>query len=155
MDVRCEWICKKTGNRCNRHFKTLNIWSRNNREHYCFQHEKINLIEEEKAYDKRKEKLIKALSKYGLKLRNDSRLCTNYMNGELTNWTLDEVVERMCQMKYLFDYCDIEDYIEKARSEYYDEINDGYFPDCSIIDKAEMYAMKNKKYPDKWPWLNK
>lgn len=155
MNTQCEYICKKTGEQCNRHFRSWRTWY-NNEKQYCFQHEKISLIEEEKKYNERKEQLTKALEEKGLKLRDDSKLCMNYINDSLKErWTIDGIVERMCQMKYLFEYCNIESYMEKAEKEYYDELNAGYLPDCSIIDTAEAYAMKNKEYPNKWPWLEK
>lgn len=116
---------------------------------------------QEKAEQKRKfmhknkkTKLAKAMDEYGLQLREDSKLCNGYINGTINDWTIDEIVERMCQMKYLYDYCDMNDCCEQAYEEQQDEYRAGYFPDCTVFEQAEMIALKKHgKYPDQWPWL--
>jgi hypothetical protein len=55
------------------------------------------------ATEKRKTRLIKALNIMGLELRSDSNLCKKYIDGDVKD--LQGVVKRMCQMKYLYDYC--------------------------------------------------
>ena len=103
----------------------------------------------------RKEKLIKELSKVKLKLRNDSILCNNYIEGS-SAYNLKEIILRMCQMKYLYDYCHMDKCKDIAYQEQQDEIRAGYYPDCSVHDQAEDIALKKYskgKYPDVFPWL--
>jgi hypothetical protein len=104
---------------------------------------------------KRKDTLIKALTKAGLKLRNDSTLCENYIENKSDEYTLQDVVERMCQMKYLFEYCHMNECKHDAYISQQKEIKAGYFPDCSVFDEAEYIALNkysNGKYPDIYPW---
>ena len=103
---------------------------------------------------KRKKELIKALEEKGLELRSDSKLCQMYIDG--SKWTLAQVVQRMCQMKYLYDYCDMDAYYEEARESQYEEREAGYYPDMSIMEEAEDRALrKHGFYPQEWPWLKK
>ena len=106
------------------------------------------------ASEKRKTKLIKALNVMGLELRSDSNLCKKYIDGDVKD--LQGVVKRMCQMKYLYDYCHMDECREIAYEQQCDELNAGYFPDCSVSDQAEGIALRkysNGKYPDNWPWI--
>ena len=106
---------------------------------------------------KRKNKLISRLNKAGLNFRNDSELCKKYINGS-KEFSLDYIIERMSQMKYLYEYCYMDKCKEIAHASYCDEINAGYFPDCSVFDHAEYIALtkySNGKYPDEFPWQKK
>lgn len=95
----------------------------------------------------RREELINALNKKGLELREDSNLCKLYVKQDkdiVKEWTLDEVVERMCQMKYLYE----------SQKE---EKSQGFYPDRTIAEQAEMealYAHNKGKWPTVWPWLS-
>jgi hypothetical protein len=102
---------------------------------------------------KRRKKLVSALSKYKLKLRGDSVLCQKYINGTLDKeWTVDKIVERMCEMHYLFNYG--KKYIEQSKRSYNATLEAGYLPDCSIVEDAEMLMLdKIDDYPDTWPWM--
>jgi len=104
---------------------------------------------------KRKYKLEEALNKAGLLLRNDSALCQQYINGN-DDYELEFIVRRMSQMKYLFEYCHMDECRDIAYEEYTDELQNGYYPDCSVFDRAEDIALtkySNGRYPDKFPWL--
>jgi hypothetical protein len=88
-----------------------------------------------------------------LKIRGDSKLCQGYIDGSI-KIDVDDVVERMCQVKYFYEYCDKEKYFDLARESQAEELNAGYFPDCSLFDQAEMMAIDDKGgYPANWPWL--
>ena len=102
----------------------------------------------------RKNSLINKLQIYNLELRNDSKLCSEYIDGTLKDWTEDQVVSRMCQMKYLFDYRNMSYYLDKAYSDQKEEKRAGYYPDMTIFEQAEYEAMKNHKYPHIYPWIN-
>jgi hypothetical protein len=120
------------------------------------QQKKINNLNNKKIKeDKRKIKLINALKKSGLKLREDSKFCQLYINGK-TKESLEDIVDRMCQMKYLYEYCHMDECKHIAYKEQQEELEAGYFPDCSISDQAEYIALKkysNGKYPVIFPWL--
>jgi hypothetical protein len=115
----------------------------------------IKLEKEKKASDKRKEKLIDELYNVGLELRSDSVLCSNYINGKIKNGSLDDIVKRMCQMKYLYDYCHMEECKDIAYKNQQDDWKHGYHPDCSVSDDAELIALdkySKGKYPVVFPW---
>lgn len=107
---------------------------------------------------KRKRKLKKALEGYDLELRLDSKLCRKYINGTIKDKTVDEIAERMCQMKYLYDYCHMDSCYEKAVKDQKKIWKAGYIPDVPLIMEAEDIALrkygKKGKYPKRWPWLN-
>lgn len=105
--------------------------------------------------EKRKDKLINELGKYKLELRYDSVLCYNYINGD-NKYDLDEISLRMCEMKYLFEYCHMDECREIAYEHYKEERKAGYYPNMSVSYHAEMIALKkysNGKYPATFPWL--
>lgn len=101
----------------------------------------------------RKNELTIALNHKGLKLRSDSKLCLKYI--EYNNGDLNEIVNRMCEMKYLFDYCNMKKELNKVENEHIEIINSGYFPDLSVFEEAEYDILSNIEgcYPIKWPWL--
>jgi hypothetical protein len=101
---------------------------------------------------KRKNELIKLLNTYGLQLRNDSSLCKNYIEYNSNN--IFDVVYRMCEMKYLFNYQNMENEIDKAHNEQLELINYGYYPDISIFEQAEFNVLNRiGNYPVLFPWL--
>jgi len=98
--------------------------------------------------EQRKISLVNRLLEAGLELRQDSKLCEKYINGTLDSYYTEEwVVKRMCQMKYLFEYRNMDNFIQKAKRD--------IFPDCSIMEQAEMYAMENHEYPVIFPWMDR
>jgi ribosomal protein L13E len=96
----------------------------------------------------RKVKLIEALKKYGLELRSDSKLCQQYIDG-VNELSIDEIVERMCEMKYLFDYCNMKHYLD------YVHTHKHKFKYSDLFTEAEILALGDKDYCEdgKWPWL--
>lgn len=111
-------------------------------------------LKKNRIIESRKNKLVAALKECKLELRTDSKLCKGYINGTITDWTVPQIVYRMCKMKYLYDYCNMDYYLEKAHANQQEEYNAGYFPDCSVFDEAEYTALKKYGgYPDEWPWL--
>ena len=113
------------------------------------------LITKENKIKKRREKLISELSKVKLELRNDSVLCKQYIDGN-SKYDLEDIIERMCQMKYLFEYCHMDECKDIAYEKHQEEFSAGYFPDCSVFDEAEYIALKkysNGKYQVVFPWL--
>jgi hypothetical protein len=104
-------------------------------------------------YDKRKLILEEAMALKKLSIRSDSKLCQGFIDGKIKKYTVDEVVERMCQMKYLFDYCDMDTYISKeivGELEYR-----GRYDKDDVFSMAEHSALSDNggKYPKIYPWL--
>lgn len=94
------------------------------------------------------------MNKYKLTLRNDSKLCTGYINGTIKDLTCKQIAVRMCQMKYLYDYCHMNDCCEEAYESQQEEYRAGYLPDCTVFEQAELIALhKYGNYPNVWPWL--
>lgn len=103
----------------------------------------------------RRNELVSALATYELELRDDSKLCQGYINGTIKDWTIPQIVERMCQMRYLYDYCDFDTCFEQARQNQREERRAGYYPDSNLFDDAEHIALRRfGGYPTTWPWLN-
>lgn len=115
--------------------------------------EKIKATKKEKKNNREKE-LKKALKKKGVEMRNDSKLCRGYIDGTIKDWSVKEIVKRMCQMKYLYEYANMDRYIAKVERNQMKELKAGYFPDTSVVEEAEMMALKKAGgFPKKWPWL--
>lgn len=102
--------------------------------------------------DDRRNELQVALQKMGLELREDSRYCKKYI--EQNDGDVDEIVNRMCEMKFLFDYCDMRNVLDKVEKEHIETLEAGYFPDSSVFDEAEYEVLGKTPYPKIWPWLN-
>lgn len=117
---------------------------------------KMEIIKEKSDENKkRKSKLINELGKYKLDFRDDSVLCYNYINGD-NKYDLDEISLRMCEMKYLYEYCHIDECRDIAYEHYRVEKEAGYYPNMSVSYHAEMIALEkysNGKYPSTFPWL--
>lgn len=97
----------------------------------------------------RRNELISSLKQHGCDLRADSRLCALYIEkGETCGWSLQDVVMRMCQMKYLFEYQAARTLIRQLRHDYY------YYEE-PLIDVAESIILERLggAYPQQWPWL--
>ena len=98
--------------------------------------------------------LKKKLKEYDLVLRSDSRLCQKYIENDYINMNIDEVVQRMCQMRFLFDYCNMRKVLEKVGQEQYEELDAGYIPDVPVFEWAEYLILEEiNSYPTEWPWI--
>lgn len=105
-------------------------------------------------YEKRTTELVSALEAMGLELRGDSKLCQMYLNGETSN--LQYIVKRMCEMKYLYDYCHMNECNALAYKQYCDDKKHGYWSGESVSEMAEDIALRkysNGRYPNSWPWM--
>ena len=131
----------------------------NNREQfYCKNCVPQYVLDNNKERNNRKPKLEKALELMGLKLRNDSVLCNKYISNGIGK--IEKIVERMCQMKFLFEYHDIRKEIENIYEEYkiYDEFDDEYYYKLSyncVFKLAEEIILRKigGLYPDIYPWI--
>jgi len=108
----------------------------------------------------RKKELVKELRKYKLTLRPDSKLCEAYINGKSKKWTKKEIAQRMCQMRYLYDYCEMDWYVRKVRAQVTEARREGYGEFVSPEEQFEMAEQRalekhgpKGSYPKKWPWM--
>ena len=103
---------------------------------------------------KRKKDLETLMTHYKLPIRGDSKLCKGFIDGSITNYTVEQVVRRMCEMKFLYDYANIKSAFDEARDEQDEEFNAGYIPDCSLFEQAELIALRKcGGYPVVFPWM--
>ena len=98
-----------------------------------YNHQKLENIQQ------RKLKLTYELNKYNLPFRTDSKLCGEYISGKVTNWTLQDIVYRLCQMNYLFTYHDIKTVMKTNN--------------LTIEEAEEEILKKIGNYPTVWPWM--
>ncbi len=97
----------------------------------------------------RRKKLIDALNDVDLELRSDNKLCTRFITDkeirEYTFYTKEEkinaIVSRMCQVKYLYDYCYMEDIMNAITTIRRTKNIFG------IFEYAEKIIMETKSYP--------
>ena len=114
----------------------------------------INAIENLKDYKEkigRKRQLKNELERMGLILRNDSVLCNEYIEG-ISEYSIEYIVQTMCEMKYLYEYCDMKVCKKKARAT---ADMTYYYPGMisDIATKAALDKYSNGKFPDVFPWL--
>jgi hypothetical protein len=95
----------------------------------------------------REEELILALNEIGLRLRDDSKYCRNYINNNIGN--IQDIVIRMAQMKYLYEVLNFKETLDEVSLEYDEILDSGYIPDFNIFSEAERIILeKNNGYPD-------
>jgi hypothetical protein len=117
-----------------------------------------NLIQDV-VKDRRRRDLEDALKEYDLELRDDSKLCNGYINGTIDDaeWSIPNIVHRMCEMRFLYDYCGINSVFKKIKKNRPDVTLDRPGFSESLFDRAEKEALKKRggKYPNEWPWMKK
>lgn len=103
--------------------------------------------------DDRRGTLEAALAEQGLRIRSDSFLCDNYLkHGETPQWSLQTVVRRMAQMKFLHEYTRYQWHMGNIRQEYRD-MGDRYEVE-ELRGEAEHRALRDVHgWPMRWPWL--
>jgi hypothetical protein len=71
--------------------------------------------------------------------------------------SLDDIVKRMCEMKYLYEYCHMDECKQIIYDKYDSDSSDlSESINVSIFDQAEKLALEkysNGKYPVIFPWL--
>jgi len=77
-------------------------------------------------------------------------MIVNYIDGTLKNWTLPQTVERMCQMRYLYEYCDFNDYYQKVhdkRHDNFDGLYDSYEeePTFDVAERMGQYISMDER----------
>lgn len=93
--------------------------------------------------ENRRNILSQKLAEYKLRIREDSKLCQQYI--EYGQNDLDYIVNRMCEMKYLFEYLKVQKTIQKIKNKkiYY----------RNVLDEAERRLLQKNSYPETWPWM--
>ncbi len=98
-------------------------------------------------------KLKLNLKKRGLELRKDSALCSSYINGK-TDLDINYIVQRIGEMKYLYEYCDMENIKNQVYNDYvFNEYVKNY--EGTISTQAEKIALEKHShgvYPKIFPW---
>jgi hypothetical protein len=108
----------------------------------------------EEQMELRKQKLIEYLRARGLEFRTDSALCSKYIDGT-TEFDLDYIVQRMGEMKYLYEYCNMK---RIKKQVYYKSVGSNKYKknlDSNVSIEAERIALNKYsggKYPEKFPW---
>lgn len=123
------------------------------------------IIKKDSKKIERKKEIIEELKKYKMELRDDSMLCKMYIEGVKMKYSLNEIVDIMCLMKYWFEYVDvsIRNRLNNDRRRDQRELEE-----CWDLDDAhEMYHEKWKrrefheiildyiKKPNEWPWMKR
>jgi hypothetical protein len=107
----------------------------------------------------RKKELEDKLKSRGLEFRSDSALCAKYVEGT-TDLNIEFIVNRMCQMKYLYEYCYMNDikslvynrhYIFANRANTYIKSENNV---SLIAEKEALDIYSCGKYPEIYPWEN-
>jgi hypothetical protein len=111
------------------------------------------LIEADKKKREKHLKLI--LEKYGVTDAINSYECKKYVEST-SKLSLNDLIAKICKLKYLNDYCDIKNAHRLAKKQlgdqeyfsmWYGEYPEGYF------NKVQEIALNGSLYPEKWPWL--
>jgi hypothetical protein len=118
----------------------------------------------------RKSSLQKALEKVGLVLytgyvvgeigelvESFTNLSNDYINNKIKpKQTIKQIVVKLCEMKYLYEYCKMKDFINAAIEENIDDYNSDLLTEKYIYEYAEKLALEkhsNGIYPVKFPWI--
>lgn len=111
----------------------------------------IRQAKSQQRQEQRHSHLRYLLSQSGLELRDDSTLCQRYIRGEIKEQTPEWIVNRMCQLKYLYQYLDMKKAYKESRKLKAEQPD---YPQ-SISQLAEHIALRKVggSYPDKFPWL--
>lgn len=100
----------------------------------------------------RRNRLCSALERYGLELRPDSKLCVMYIASGVGE--IEFICKRMCQMKYLFEYCNMRERLNDTEKEQLETLEAGYLPDLSVFGEAEYNVLREiGSYPTTYPWM--
>lgn len=100
----------------------------------------------------RKRLLKQALQWKGLTFRRDSTYCKFFI--ETGKGSIDTIVERMCQMHYLFKYRDFRNRLEEMEQIHEERYFDGIESDGTVFEEAELDVLDLiGRYPTIYPWF--
>ena len=99
---------------------------------------------------KKRECLKNELNKYNLKIRNDSVLCDNFIEGDDT-YTLNELVNIMVEMDWYYKYTNYSKIIKNLYNEFfYKQRSYGYYDELNEYDKMEISKNAKKISLEQW-----
>ncbi|AAR26894.1 FirrV-1-B19 [Feldmannia irregularis virus a] len=107
----------------------------------------------------RRQVLVNSLSKAGLFLRPDSRLCSSYVEGTLDeNWDVDRVVHECALMHWLYNYTNYASKLTEAYSFFSMFFTEGKAVKEFIKDKVQPVIKfgiieAHGGIPMTWPWM--
>lgn len=96
----------------------------------------------------RRNDLQECFNRYNLEIRNDSKLCSGYIDGTLKDWTCEQIARRTMEMKFLFENNNMYDEINKIKNSYR-EIGEYYNYD-KVFERAEYNILK--RYGGRYPF---
>lgn len=112
------------------------------------------------SVSKRRTLLSQELEKKGVELRRDSILCRKFIknNEYIYGNSVSDIVERMCQMHFLYAYTDYntrkKKYIleaRKAQGRYF--LKRERILECCTRAETEILEEMGNDWPSEWPWL--
>ena len=102
--------------------------------------------------DKREFELTEILHRHGLELRSDSKLCEGYIKGAIKDKSLIWIANRMCEMKFLFEFCDMQSAFDETKEDYFDFMRIEGYTRFSLAEEAALEKVGD--YPKIFPWLS-
>ena len=94
----------------------------------------------------RRSELTRALEEARLELRSDSKLCEGYISGSIKDWTIPQIVRRMAEMRFLFDYTSFSAIYQQTKI-------DESIHHSERFEYAEQQALERYgDYPEIFPW---
>jgi hypothetical protein len=122
----------------------------------CLPKDLVSRIEEsrneetrmEDETEPRRQFLIKKLKQMGLGPENEyRRLCRAYISGS-NMWSVQDIVRRTAELKYLFDYCDLKLEKYKMAREVVSQVQ-------NYVETAAENSILERigGFPCQWPWL--
>jgi hypothetical protein len=107
---------------------------------------------------KRHLRLQKYLKKYGLEMRENSKICNLYLSKKVSPksvWNnVHNVIDRLCELRFLNEYCNIKNIMKELKREEQNRDLSHY----EIFTAAENVALErfgdNGNYPKVYPWFN-
>jgi hypothetical protein len=101
----------------------------------------------------RHSELATALHSFGLKIRGDSFLCSQYIReGPTWDWPLQNVVRRMAEMKFLHEYTNYASALQCIRDDYRAE-GRWWNRHETEAEAEHLVIRQHGGWPAIWPWL--
>ena len=107
--------------------------------------------------DKRKREMFHMLQFFGVEYRPDSTLCNDWVKRGKggKNRNLEELIHRMCEAKYLHNYCNFPLGYRFAQASRQHRGHN--FPQqewFQVIKQCVLSTTKTGVFPTTWPWLS-
>ena len=99
-----------------------------------------------------------ALADVQLSIRQDSDLCWNYILHNHSTFSVQDIVQRLCQAEYLHKYCDFQQGYINAQNIAKTRYHQGLLPLPKqqwhdLINSEVLKTTPTQKFPEKWPWM--